>query len=88
MTLVKLLSLAAMCKMKIIIWAFSHTLPSLFYFSCPLLQEAAVHLFLLLSGSEHTVPPHLSVLPNNQCLSFQQGQTSRFCRLPEKGGMF
>lgn len=78
----------AVHKMKIIIWLFSCTLPSLFYFSCQLLQEEAVHLVLLLSGSECTVSPHLSMLPNNKCLSFQQGWSNRFCRLPEKGRVF
>lgn len=79
MTLIKFLSLAAshsMCEMKTIIWPFSHMLLDLFNFSCQLLQEDAVHLVLLLPGSEHTMTPHPSLLPNNKRLPFQQGQSS------------
>lgn len=63
MTLIKFLCLAAphsTCEMKTIISPFSHILLGLFNFSCQLLQEEAVHLVLLLPGSEHTVP-HISL---------------------------
>lgn len=73
----------SMQKMSTITWLFSQTLPRLFCFACQLFQAEAVHLVLLLLGCEHTVPPHLTMLPNNKCLSFQQGQRSQFCRLPE-----
>lgn len=72
-----------MQKMSTVTWPFSQTLPRLFCFACQLFQAEAVHLVLLLLGCEHAVPPHLTMLPNNKHLSFQQGQRSQFCRLLE-----
>lgn len=39
-----------------------------------------MHLMLLLPGSEHAVPPHLSQLPSDTCLPLQQGQSSQTAR--------
>lgn len=64
-----------------LIWLFSHLAAlvlSLINFSR---NKLCIFFFC---QALRCVPPHLSILPNKQCLSFQQGQSSWSCKLPGK----